>query len=127
MADASKKRSFAETLRRAVDPSDREKAQRIMKDAKLLKQVTSKLKKDRKPITREFCEAEQVLSNKSRKLNALEIRVNTNYRLLEQLATELEQLKDKMNNAIDAVPQVNAGHAAHPPVRNPAGPGPPVD
>ena len=100
--DVSKKRSFAETLRSAVSPADKEKLQKLDTKCKLLKTGIKTFSEKAKKITvDELHKAEAVAFEARRKVTKMQNRVNEKKNLLENVIKEKNELVEKMNSDID--------------------------
>ena len=100
--DVSKKRSFAETLRSAVSPADKEKLQKLDTKCKLLKTGIKTFSEKAKKITvQELHKAEEVVFVARRKVTKMQNKVTEKKNLLENVIKEKNELVEKMNSDID--------------------------
>ena len=100
--DVSKKRSFAETLRSAVSPADKEKLQKLDTKCKLLKHsIKTFSEKTKKATVEELHKAESVAFAARMKVNKMQNRVNEKKNLLESVTRDRDDLVEKMNSDID--------------------------
>ena len=100
--DVSKKRSFAETLRSAVSPADKEKLQKLDTKCKLLKTgIKTFSEKAKKATVQELHKAEQQVFDARRKVTKMQNKVTEKRNLLENVIKEKNELVEKMNSDID--------------------------
>ena len=117
MAETPLKRSVACMLRLTQSPEDKENFQSLQKQSYLIKTAASRLtKKTDEDAT--FCkQAEDVLMSKKHKYEIAKTKSDAKNTELDEIFTELEALKTKINTEIDA--RLNPPEAAEPPVEQP--------
>ena len=100
--DLSRKRSFAETLRSAVSPADKEKLKKLDTKTKLLKTSIKTYSEKAKKITvMELHKAEDLVFQARRKATKMQNKVTEQKNLLENVIKEKNELVEKMNSDID--------------------------
>ena len=117
MAETPLKRSVASMLRLTESPEDKENFQSLQKQSFLIKTAASRLTKKTAEEAAICKQAEDGFMSKKFKYEVAKTKSDAKSMELDEIFTELETLKTKMNTEIDA--RLNPPEAAEPPVEQP--------